>query len=78
MSFRKLERVDRCDSCGAQAYVLAIKAKPYFDDADPEEDWELLFCSHHGHRYMDALVEQGFSTADYSNQLQESNAAVLL
>lgn len=35
---------DRCDRCGAQAYVRALLT-----------EGELLFCRHHGREYSDAL-----------------------
>lgn len=69
--FRELSKTDRCDRCGAEAYILAMKG-------DELEYRELLFCGHHGHKHMDALVEQGWATADYTNKLQENNGAVLL
>ncbi|WP_205881552.1 DUF7455 domain-containing protein [Leucobacter coleopterorum] len=37
---RPLNGLDRCDSCGAQAYVRAIL-----------NGSELLFCAHHAHKH---------------------------
>jgi ribosomal protein L37E len=65
--FRALLVADRCDRCGAQAYIIALKY-----------NWELLFCAHHGHEHWVALGEKEWATADYSSQLQEKNEAVLL
>ena len=42
----RLTAMDRCDSCGAQAYIAAeINGS------------ELLFCAHHGRKYEDKLRE---------------------
>lgn len=42
---RPLTATDRCDRCGAQAYVRVMLGT----------DSELLFCSHHWHANADAL-----------------------
>jgi hypothetical protein len=42
---RPLTATDRCDRCGAQAYVRAVLGS----------DSELLFCAHHWHANADAL-----------------------
>lgn len=42
---RTLNALDRCDSCGAQAYVW-IKG----------DSGELLFCSHHYNKIVDNAV----------------------
>lgn len=44
-----LTLADRCDSCGAQAFVHATMPSGF----------TLLFCAHHGRKHLDALVEQG-------------------
>lgn len=36
---------DRCDRCGAQAYVRATMG----------EGLELLFCAHHGRKHLEKL-----------------------
>lgn len=41
-----LTLTDRCDRCGAQAFIVAYLAA-----------CELMFCMHHGRQYMDALCE---------------------
>jgi hypothetical protein len=41
--------LDRCDRCGAQAYVSAQKGK-----------YELLFCLHHGKQHNLALECDGW------------------
>ena len=45
---RTLNALDRCDRCGAQAYI-----------AVDIHSSELLFCGHHGRVHLDALVLQG-------------------
>lgn len=42
---RKLDIVDRCDRCGAQAYVRATLTS----------GGQLLFCGHHGRQHEDKL-----------------------
>lgn len=51
---------DRCDRCGAQAFVLAIN-----------EDHDLMFCNHHGKEHAEALKDQGFILMDESYKLNE-------
>jgi hypothetical protein len=46
---RTLAKGDRCDSCGAQAFVQATMPSGH----------ELLFCGHHYTKNEDALVTQG-------------------
>ncbi|MGL3150631.1 DUF7455 domain-containing protein [Microbacterium sp. A82] len=40
----RLSAADRCDSCGAQAYIAAEVSGS-----------ELLFCAHHGRKYEEKL-----------------------
>jgi hypothetical protein len=42
--YPELSALDRCDICGAQAYIRAILATG-----------ELIFCSHHGNEQKDKL-----------------------
>lgn len=44
-----LTAYDRCDHCGAQAYVVWVK-----------EEKDLMFCHHHNNRYADKMWETGF------------------
>lgn len=44
---------DRCDRCGAQAFVVAL-----FDVT------HLFFCAHHARKHRDALVEQAIELYD--------------
>jgi hypothetical protein len=57
---RELLVADRCDRCGAQAFMQAIK-----------ENLDLLFCAHHGREYTPALVDQNFVVLDSSHRLNE-------
>ncbi len=50
---------DRCDSCGAQAFVTYER----IDGA------ELMFCGHHGNQYSTALGAQGFILTQQDNIL---------
>lgn len=43
---RELTSLDRCDSCGAKAWMRALMG-----------DTELLFCAHHGTKNFDALSQ---------------------
>lgn len=52
---------DRCDRCGAQAYVITFKNG--FSN--------LLFCSHHFNSVKENLFKQGFSAIDQSFMLQK-------
>jgi hypothetical protein len=44
---------DRCDACGAQAYVRVVL--PY---------GELFFCGHHANEHLDKLREAAVSIQD--------------
>jgi hypothetical protein len=55
---------DRCDSCGAQAYIRVQL-----------DSGELLFCAHHGKKYQEKLSSIAQSWHDESSRLlQESKA----
>lgn len=47
-SSRQLNAHDRCDRCGAQAYIRAVLSA----------GGELLFCVHHSRQVKDALQPQ--------------------
>jgi hypothetical protein len=51
---------DRCDACGAQAYVRVEL-----------ETGELLFCAHHARKHSDALADVAKSIHDESDRLQD-------
>lgn len=49
---------DRCDACGAQAYVRVRL-----------DSGELLFCAHHARRHNDALQKVATDIHDESDRL---------
>jgi hypothetical protein len=55
---KSLTAADRCDRCGAQAYVRVILAAG-----------DLLFCAHHGRRYEPKLREVAREFHDESEKL---------
>ncbi|HLS15305.1 MAG TPA: hypothetical protein VK095_12415 [Beutenbergiaceae bacterium] len=56
----ELTRADRCDACGAQAYVRVQL-----------ESGELLFCAHHGRKHAAALADVATHIQDESQRLHE-------
>jgi hypothetical protein len=52
---RLLSETDRCDRCGARAYVVAV-----FDAG------HLAFCAHHGRQYSHALAATAVLVHDES------------
>lgn len=56
-----LSALDRCDSCGAQAYVRVGM-----------NNGELLFCAHHGRKYHEKLSSIASSWHDETDRLIES------
>lgn len=60
---RPLTALDRCDMCGAQAYVRVTLVSG-----------ELLFCAHHGTEYKPKLIETALEWHDESGRLAESVA----
>ena len=55
----ELTGLDRCDSCGAQAYMRATLANGS----------ELLFCAHHGNKHREKLSGLGVTWHDESHRL---------
>ena len=55
---------DRCDSCGAQAYVRVQLDRG-----------ELLFCAHHGKKYQEKLSGIAQSWHDESSRLLSESKA---
>ena len=55
----ELTALDRCDSCGAQAYMRATLPN----------GGQLLFCGHHGRKNHDKLLSLGASWLDESGRL---------
>lgn len=54
---------DRCDSCGAQAYIRVRMTSG-----------ELLFCAHHGNRFKEKLSVDALEWHDESSRLDEARA----
>ncbi|GAB3584726.1 DUF7455 domain-containing protein [Calidifontibacter terrae] len=54
-----LTAADRCDRCGAQAFIRARLAGGS----------ELLFCAHHGRSHLDKLREVAEEVVDESDRL---------
>ena len=59
-----LTAADRCDRCGAQAYVRVVLAS----------GGELLFCAHHGREHAPALSDAAATIQDQSDRLRETPA----
>ena len=59
-----LNSLDRCDRCGAQAYVRALLAS----------GGELTFCAHHGKEYAEGLKTVAARIQDETDRLVESQA----
>ena len=57
-----LNALDRCDRCGAQAYVRATLAS----------GGELMFCAHHGKEYAEKLSQVAIKIQDETEKLVES------
>ncbi|MFY0407902.1 DUF7455 domain-containing protein [Solicola sp. PLA-1-18] len=57
-----LNASDRCDRCGAQAYVRAELAG----------GGELLFCAHHARKHEDKLREIAVTIHDESGKLEQT------
>jgi len=53
---------DRCDRCGAQAYVRAVLAS----------GGELIFCSHHHREFSDGLKAAAVAIHDESDRINSS------
>jgi len=54
-----LTAVDRCDRCGARAYVRVLLPG----------GGELLFCAHHGRAHQEALLARAAEIQDESHTL---------
>ncbi|GAB3447906.1 hypothetical protein GCM10027570_20860 [Streptomonospora sediminis] len=60
-----LTAADRCDRCGAQAYVRVVL----------NSGGELLFCAHHMREHDDSIRKIASEIQDETSRLQESPAA---
>jgi hypothetical protein len=59
-----LTAADRCDRCGAQAYVRVVLAS----------GGELMFCAHHGREHAPALSDAAAAIHDESERLRQTSA----
>lgn len=55
----RLSTADRCDRCGAQAYIRARLTS----------GGELYFCAHHGRQHLPKLAGQASEIHDESDRL---------
>ena len=60
-----LTAADRCDRCGAQAYVRVRL----------NSGGELLFCGHHGREHLPKLQDLATQIEDETNRLHETQAS---
>lgn len=60
----QLTAADRCDACGAQAYIRVVV-----------NNSELLFCAHHGRKHQEKLAAVAQSWHDESARLFEEQRA---
>ena len=57
-----LTAVDRCDRCGAQAYLRVFL----------RSGGELLFCAHHANAHREKLVEVASRIQDETSRLSQN------
>ena len=55
---------DRCDRCGAQAYVQVVLTS----------GGDLLFCGHHAREHLDKLRPRADQIHDFTSDLEKSSA----
>ena len=60
-----LNALDRCDRCGAQAYVRAVISNGF----------ELLFCGHHAKKYQEGLATAASRIDDETERLTSESTA---
>jgi hypothetical protein len=60
-----LSAADRCDRCGAQAYLRV----------ELQSGGELLFCAHHAREHGDKLREIAAHVIDETDKLRETPAS---
>jgi hypothetical protein len=65
---REMTAADRCDRCGAQAYVRTVLGSGS----------ELFFCNHHWHENEDRLREIAVTIQDETDRLDEVPAIAAL
>jgi hypothetical protein len=57
----RLTAMDRCDACGAQAYIAAVVGGS-----------ELLYCAHHGRKFEEKLRSVATSWHDETARLDQA------
>ena len=57
----ELTALDRCDACGAQAYIRVVVASG-----------ELLFCAHHGAKFKEKLAPTALTWEDQTSRLYDA------
>ena len=60
----QLTALDRCDSCGAQAYIRVTMASG-----------ELYFCAHHGAKFKEKLSVSALAWHDETSRLRDDQRA---
>lgn len=60
-----LTAADRCDRCGAQAYVRVVM----------QDGGDLLFCAHHSREYGEALRNVAAEIQDETDKLDETSGS---
>ena len=60
-----LSAADRCDRCGAQAYLRV----------ELQSGGELLFCAHHAREHGDKLKQIAVTVVDETDKLHSTPAA---
>ncbi|WP_029149989.1 DUF7455 domain-containing protein [Microbacterium indicum] len=60
-TIHRLTAADRCDACGAQAYIAATVG-----------DSELLYCAHHGRKFEEKLRAVATEWHDETDRLVEA------
>lgn len=58
----ELTILDRCDRCGAAAYVRVVK------NSEEKGSQELLFCGNHGRKVYATLSESGWKIDDQTHR----------
>lgn len=61
---QRITALDRCDRCGAQAYVLVRL----------ETGGELYFCAHHARKHGEVLRSMAIEWVDETDRLAEDAA----
>jgi hypothetical protein len=59
-----LKIADRCDRCGAQAFILATGVSG-----------ELMFCGHHYHKYEYEITQWAYKIVNELDTINEKSAS---